>query len=179
MIDDHATEQELLDAAALHSAVIVSHTIHAPALKQKVAQVATGMVILDPVTLADGTNGNGVAANTVIKKKPTLIITDNTHEITAPFALHQLVNPFTIYPRLTSAEIPGLAPDAISLATTDSLPTWSPLFVVESGGELLSGFGSAPARRVGGLLGGKIDNMSEDGKILLRRAIEWVRQPLE
>jgi len=54
------------------------------------------------------------------------------------------------------------------------LPDWSAILVVETGAELISSFRTAPARRAAGLLPGNINNMTEDGKVLPLRAIEWV-----
>jgi hypothetical protein len=173
LIDDAATETEILTAASANDGVLVSYSILGTALLQKANAVSVGMMLLDPVALADGaTNGMGFAQDGATKQKNTIVITDNTHYITSSFSGN--VQIFNTTPVTTCGRY--LAPGANGLATAEDLPDWYAILYLESGAELLPGFGTTPARRAAGLLGGNINNMTDDGKILLLRAIEWVCQ---
>jgi PKD repeat protein len=173
LIDDGATEAEILAAASANDGALVSYSVVGTALLQKANAVSVGMMVLEPVAIADGaTNGMGFAEDGATKSKNTIVITDNTHYITSSFSGN--VQIFNSSPVTTCGRY--LAPGANSLATAEDLPDWSAVFYLETGAELLTGFGTAPARRAAGLLGGNINNMTEEGKVLLLRAIEWVCQ---
>jgi len=173
LADDSDSAAELADAADGNDAVIVSYSISGSALQQKANSIAVGMVVLDPVTIADGgSNGMGFAQDGSTKSKDTIVITDSNHYITSSYSGD--VQIFDSGPIPTCGRY--LAPDANGLATAEDLSDWNAILYVESGGDLISGFGTAAAKRAAGLLGGNINNMTEDGKTLLLRAIEWVSQ---
>jgi hypothetical protein len=117
----------------------------------------------------------GIAEDWLIKSRDEINIIDNSHYITSPFSPGLLtylssLQPITVINALR-------APDFITLAEAHNTGSiWRPaLGVVDTGGELVGG-GTAKGRRVQlpwGDSGFDVNALTDDGKLIMRRAIEW------
>lgn len=169
----------LIEASSLQSAfdtavsqadvAYVSKEIDASELGTKLRNAPIG-VVNEHAELIDEF---GFAETCTVANKKKIKITDNSHYVTSAFSPGNL-NVFSSKQDLTEID-EGQAPGFQELAQVAKEPA---LGVLEAGAEL-SGGGTAAGRRVLLPWGGPdvdINLLTDDGKTLMRRAIEWAAE---
>ncbi len=166
-IDEAAPQADFDTAFGLNDVVYVTQEVTSATVGTKLTETSIGVVteednLSDELGMADSINWGG--------SQQALTVTDNTHYVTQPFALGLL-------PILSSSEaladVTGaLAPDLRLLASSIDGPA---LVAIEKGGTLTGG-GFAAGRRVQLPWGSNtfdVNTLTDDGRTLLRRAVEW------
>jgi len=165
LIDDGDSQTNFDTAMAANDVVYVTDTVSGPTLLDKVTNTTTPVVNekgskLGNFGFSSGESGT-VNASTFSK-------TDALHYISEPFA----GNPVTIFTSSMTMSVPSgtLAPD---LQNVGEVSGTLALVTLEDGATLWNG-GSAPARRAHVPLGGaEVTQLTDDGKTLMRRSIDW------
>jgi type II secretory pathway pseudopilin PulG len=117
----------------------------------------------------------GISDGWIPRDRDEIDIINNSHYITSPFSMGLLTYLSSIQP-VTQIDW-GQAPGLTTLAKVfDVGPKWEPaLAVIDIGGELAGG-GTAAGRRVQlpwGANDFSFDALNNDGKTIMKRAIEW------
>lgn len=166
LIDVHESQAVFDTAITLNDVVYITEDVNSNDLGTKLKSAPIGVVteednLSDEFGMSDGIHwGSG----------SSLTIDDNTHYITAPFAL----GPLTILGSSEPlADLTGSL--AVDLATLGSNADGPALAVLEIGAAL-NGGGTAAGRRAQLPWGGNdfdVNNLTADGLTIFRRAIEW------
>jgi len=171
LVDQSDSQADFDNAVSLNPVAYVSEEIDSVELGGKLDDTAIGVVNEDAGMVADF----ALAQNHLYQNLMQVDITDNSHYITEPFAtgLLNFVDSSQPVHMLTGAAAPGLW--ALGRGF-DGIGNWEPsLAVIESGGALWGG-GLAAGRRVQLPWGGDsfdVDQLTDDGRTIMRRAIEW------
>jgi prepilin-type N-terminal cleavage/methylation domain-containing protein len=171
-LSDHRTlaEQEV----ALQSADVVylaQDALTVPALLS--LNPAVGIVCEERALFPD----IGISTSSYCVSGDSIVILDNTHEITQPFAVGTL--PILSASDSTIASFGDVAPGGRILAKDPSFPNGM-LIAIELDGALSDG-GMAPSRRVSLPWGDRtfdFGGLTKDGLTLMRRAIVWAAAPV-
>ena len=169
LISASAPQAKFDSAAAEADVAYVPVQINAPDLGAKLRETPIGVVIEEMM------NDFGIATDWQGMSRDEIRIIDNSHYITSPFSAGLLTYLSSLQPvtKINSGDAPGLNTLA-EMFNTGSI--WKPaLAVIEIGGEL-SGGGTAAGRRVQLPWGDDAFDFSalnEDGKTIMKRAIEW------
>ena len=166
LIDEADTQTTFDTAVAANDVVYVSETIIADTVNTKLTAATIG-VVYEEYRLD---NDLGLATSSASWLESDIVITDNTHYITQPFATGAL----TLFTSAQDATyLSGtLASGLQTLGTFQGDPA---LAVVDQGEALLSG--TAAGRRVqlpwgeSGLF--DFNTLTTDGQTILKRALEW------
>lgn len=171
---ESATQVTFDSAVAEVDVVYVSENVSASRVSDKLRGAPVGVVNAEK-NLADDL---GFSSGTGAYTGQTVYIEDNTHYITAPFAVGELVIAGADS-RLHTAR-KSVSGDARILArrSADSDPA---LLILDAGDAMVNG-GVAPARRVHLPWGDRdfdIHDLTANGLALWRRALEWAAQPVQ
>lgn len=171
LIQAAAPQAEFDGAPAGNHVAYIPRTIDAAVLGTKLRNASIGVVNEKPQQI--GTLGLADANDVTVRADIQII--DNTHYITSLFGAGTLA----IYSASADEYVllGSLAPGLADLAHAETSGTFAAPAVaaVETGGQLYDG-GTAAGRRVQLPWGGTLFDLSsltEDGKTLMRRSIEW------
>ncbi|GAH77226.1 unnamed protein product, partial [marine sediment metagenome] len=169
LINASASQSALTAAAADADVAYISDRLHGNDLNTKLRDAPIGVVNEDQDLYSDfGFSSSQKEFSNITK----LDIVDNSHYVTSPFSTGDL----TVYS--SGQQLCGvygtIALDLEVLAERTNSSS-DVLTVLETGAELCDG-GTAAGRRVQlpwGTGSFDIDNLTEDGKTIMKRAIEW------
>jgi competence protein ComGC len=171
-ISDHAPQLQFNAAVVDANVAYVSLEVSESDLNTKLKSTAIGVVIEKMMS------GFGVSNGWLLRFRDEIDIIDNSHYITSPFSIGLLTYLSSIQP--VSEMSWGLAPDLTTLANVfDVGSKWEPALGVIDIGDELAGGGTAAGRRVQlpwGDTGFDFAALNADGRIIMRRAIEWAAQ---
>jgi hypothetical protein len=173
MVAADRSEAEFSPLIADHDVMYISNQISHIDILDKSLDLAMGIISEESALY----NDLGIAETSIWDEWDAIWITDNTHEITSPFAAGSLTicssSQRIVY---ASGE---LAPDLQALA---QWPGWPPELAVLDVGAAQYGGGTAKGRRVklpwGRTFGFDINSLNTDGETIMRRAIVWVAAPV-
>ena len=176
LIDQSDSQANFDNEVSLNPVAYVSEEIDPAELSGKLNATVIGVVNEDAGMVADF----ALSQNYLYQSLMQIDITDNSHYITESFAIGLLDFVGSSQPvhMLTGASASGLW----SLGQGfDGIGNWEPsLAVIETGGSLWGG-GSAAGRRVQLPWGGDsfdVGELTDDGRTIMRRAIEWASTEL-
>jgi len=168
LIDDSASQSELDAAVAANDVVYISEEAEHAQLGNKLRDASIGVVVEEQYLHQEF----GFSNSRSQKWRSEIDIVDNSHYITAGFPLGRLS--VLDWNQMTSMVINPAAGLTTLAKLESSGSAWEPsLAVIDVGGQLAGG-GTAAGRRAK-LPWGEIivSTLTEDGKSLTRRAIEW------
>ncbi len=168
IIDDGAQQTEFDNLAAANDVVFVGEDINSGALGTKLRDASIGVVIEEEKI----TDEFGISTGETTFTESSIDITDNTHYITLPFSPGAVAFASSAQP--VGGRAGTLAPGLAVLAERPSSST-SMLDALETGAALAD-TGTAAGRRVKLPWGGNdfdINSLSDDGRTILRRSLEW------
>ncbi|MDJ0917710.1 MAG: DNRLRE domain-containing protein [Woeseiaceae bacterium] len=168
VIDDGAQQNEFDDLVATNEVVYVGEDINSGSLDTKLRDAAIGVVIEEEKI----TDEFGISTGETTFTESSIDIVDNTHYITLPFSPGSVA--FASSSQPVGGRAGTLAPGLSVLAEKPSSST-SMLDALETGAALADS-GTAAGRRVKLPWGGNdfdINSLTDDGRTILRRSIEW------
>jgi len=171
-LDQHASQSDYDEKMAQADVIYISERVSSGNIQDNADSMEMG-VVSEESYLNDAfglTNGNGSSANYA-----SIDVKFTSHYITSAFAQGEMA--IMVSNQSMRTHTGDLTDSAIVLATRvgDATPV---MVAMEAGDELING-GTAPARRVylpWGDNGFDINALTEDGRTILRRAIEWASQ---
>ncbi len=174
LISDADSQENFDTAVAGNDVAYIPQDITSSNLGTKLVNAPIGVVNEE----GEQVDELGFSGDKIFKTLREIDIVDNSHYITQPFALGLLAfSQVDQSVHMLSGQVaPALQTLGQSL-NTGSL--WEPSLAVLEPGDQLSGGGTAAGRRVQLPWGGgtfDIDLLSDDGRTLMRRAIEWGAQ---
>jgi len=170
-IDDSKQAADFDNAAISHDVIYVSELVDHNELGNKLRNTDIGIVVEEQYLFQEF----GFSGSRSQKSHPDINVLDNTHHITSEFPLG-MVDIYTTA-QMSSMVINPAASVNVLAELKNTGPDWDPTVVtIDTGGEMYGG-GPAPARRVK-LPFTDIDVglLSDDGRTLMRRAIEWAAE---
>ncbi len=168
LIGEGASQAEFDAAVALNDVAYVAEDITSGTLGTKLRDAAIGVVIEEEKI----TDEFGISSGEVTFTETSIEVTDNTHYITQPFSLGVVA--FAPSAQPVGGRAGTLAPGLEILALQPSSST-SMLDAIDTGGALFD-TGTAAGRRVKLPWGGNgfdINSLTDDGRTIMRRALEW------
>jgi hypothetical protein len=176
LIDQSDSQANFDNAVSVNPVAYVSEEIDSAELFGKLNDTIIGVINEDAGMVAD----LALSQNHLLQNLAQVDITDNSHYITEPFAIGLLDFVAASQPvhMLSGTGASGLWTLGQGF---DGIGNWEPsLAVIETGG-ILWGGGSAAGRRVQLPWGGDsfdVDQLNDDGRTIMRRAIEWASTEL-
>ncbi len=169
LIDDGSTQSEFDEAVAAHDVVWVADSSTATSVGSKLFNAPIGVVNEAP-GLWDEFGFTTSSAGT--SSANDIDIVDNSHYITEPFAtgLLSILN----QPKSLARSGDAIAPGADRLADGKTLGTRT-LLTLDAGRQLAE-TGTAVGRRAV-IPYGRVDELNDNGKTIVKRALEWAAAP--
>ena len=171
LIDESDSQANFDAAIAVNDVAYIPQEINSSNLGTKLRDAAIGVVNEE----GEQVDELGFSADKLFKSRHEIDVVDNTHYITQPFAAGLLS--FTSSDQSVHMLSNSLAPGLQTLGesfNTGSL--WQPSLGTLDVGDGLSGGGTAAGRRVQLPWGGgtfDINELTDDGRTIMQRAIEW------
>jgi len=171
LIDESDSQANFDAAAAANDVAYIPQDITSSNLGTKLRDATIGVVNEE----GEQVDELGISQDKLFKSRHEIDVIDNTHYITQPFAsgLLTITSSDQSVHMLASNQAPGLLTLGQSFNTG---ALWEPsLAVIETGDDLWGG-GTAAGRRVQLPWGGgtfDINQLTDDGRTIMQRAIEW------
>jgi Tfp pilus assembly protein PilX len=171
LIDESDSQANFDAAAAANDVAYIPQDITSSNLGTKLRDAAIGVVNEE----GEQVDELGISQDKLFKSRHEIDVINNTHYITQPFATGLLI--FTSSDQSVHMLAANQAPGLLTLGQSFNTGSiWEPSLAVIKTGDDLWGGGTAAGRRVELPWGGgtfDINQLTDDGRTIMQRAIEW------